>query len=117
MSKNCVRSGEPTNINAAPYITTAGVVNTSARVLDTNQGTAENRGVVWEYFRPVIIQNLDATNAVFIKINDDDASATDCHIKLLANERFLIDFVNVEMLSFFMAAGAYTTLMVYGWKP
>jgi hypothetical protein len=104
-----VRAGEPINLNAAPYITTAGTTGASAHVLDTQQGGR------MEYHRPVIIQNLDGTNAVFIKINDDDASSTDCHIRLGANERVKIDWVNVTKLSAYMSAGAYTTLMVHGW--
>lgn len=109
MSRMAVRSGEPVNLNTGDRITTAGVTGASARVIDTRQGAFN------EYHRPVLVQNLDGTNAVFIKINKDDASSTDCHIRLGANERVKIDWVNVTKLSAYMAAGAYTTLMVHGW--
>lgn len=106
-----VRGGEPTNLNAAPYITTAGVVNTSARVINLQQGSVNH------YCRPVYIQNLDGTNALFVKINDNDASATDCHIRIAANGFHLVENINVTSLSLFMTAGDYATAMVHGWKP
>lgn len=109
MGMNAPRSGEPTNINTGNYVTTAGTAGASARVINTNQGAYK------EFHRPIIIQNLDGTNALFVKINDTDASETDCHIRLGANERIKIDFVNVQILSLYMEAGAYTTAMIHGW--
>lgn len=109
MSRMAVRSGEPVNLNASPYVTTAGTTGASARIINTQQGSK------MEYHRPVILQNLDGTNPVFIKINDDDASDTDCHIRLGTNERVKIDWVNVTKLSAYKTAGAYTDLMIHGW--
>lgn len=109
MSRQAVRAGGGTQLNASPYITTAGTVNTSARVLNTHQGSVQS------YARPLLIQNLDATNALYIKLGAADCSATDATIKLLANERILVDWCNIELLSLFMTAGAYTTAMVWGW--
>lgn len=106
-----VRSGPPIQLNAAPYITVAGVVNTSAREIDTTQTSVNH------YARPVYIQNLDGTNALFVKINATGATATDCLFRLAANEGKLVDWVNVENVSLFMAAGDYATAMVHGWKP
>lgn len=109
MGINAPRSGEPVNLNSGSYVTTAGTAGASARVIQTGQGAFAS------YARPVVVQNLDGTNAVFLKINDNDASSTDCQIRLGANERVKIDWVNVEILSAYMAAGVYTTLMVHGW--
>lgn len=109
MSRMAVRAGAPTDLNASPYITVAGTTGATSRELDTQQGAKR------EYHRPVVVQNLDGTNAVFLKINRTGASATDCDVRLGANERVKIDWVNVTSLSIYMAAGAYTTLMVHGW--
>lgn len=109
-----VRGQAPTNINAAPWIVTAGTTGASARELSLRvSGPAK-------YARPVYIQNLDTTNFLYVKINATGATATDCHLAIppltvTHNGFYKIKEINVDTLSLFMAAGAYTTAMVHGW--
>jgi hypothetical protein len=63
-----------------------------------------------------MIQNLDATNSVYVRLNTDDASATVADFVLLGNEGLLVDWVNVNSLSFYMGAGVYTTILCHGWQ-
>lgn len=109
-------------VSVAPTVTTAGTVGTNDRVVqfqETGRPTS---------CRPVYVTNLDAANALFVKLNGSDAnpaSATSFDIRIPALTDAGIHttveitaggIINVNTLSiFYAAAGDFANAVIQGW--
>lgn len=106
MASTKTRSGVP----VTPTITTTGVPGTSDQV----------RTFVGQYVRPCVVTNTDPTNVVYVLVNEEDASVTAFMVSLAALQAVDVSFggrVNVASVSLYMAAGAYSSILVKGWLP
>ncbi len=103
MSANANRTGAP----IAAAITTAGTPGSVTEVR-TFASPA----------RPVYVTNCDATDDLFVKVNAADASSTDFLVKLTpgqAVELSSLGILNVQTVSLYYGASAYTGAKVIGW--
>lgn len=95
-----------------PTTTTAGVEGTSAMVVE----------FIDTYARPCYVNNVNGDSEVlFVKVNEDDCSASDYHFRLAANTGMDVSLsgqVNVNSISVYAAANTpYDTVRVFGWVP
>lgn len=78
----------------------------------------EVRTFVNKYARPCIVTNVDDTNKLYVLVNQDGASDTNCIAVLDVLEAIDVSFkagVNVTSVSLYRAAGDYDTAQVRGW--
>ncbi len=104
MSANANRTGAP----VAAAITTAGTPGSVTEVR-TFASPA----------RPVYVTNCEGAEALFVKVNAADASATDYLVKLATGETAELSqggIVNVQSVSLYFAAAAYAKAKVVGWS-
>lgn len=104
MGANANRTGAP----IAATTTTTGTPGSSAEVR-TFPSPA----------RPVYVTNCAASEDLYVKVNKDDASSTDFLVKLAAGQAVELSsrgILNVQTVSLYYAAAAYSNAKVVGWS-
>lgn len=72
------------------------------------------------YVRPCVVTNLHATEDLFVLINEENASDVNYLRKVPAGEAIDFSFtgrLNVNFVSLYYVAAAYSNAQVRGWTP
>ena len=103
MSSNANRAGAP----VAAAVSTVGTPGASDEVRTFSLPA-----------RPVYVTNCNASDDLYVKVNDVDASSTNFLVKLTPGQAVELSsrgILNVQSVSLYYATAAYSSAKVVGW--